>query len=74
MEVDLVLDTAPREVDVPSDFAAALDATPAARQAFDALSYSNKRRLTLAIEGAKAAETRQRRIDKTVQQLVEGRA
>jgi hypothetical protein len=74
MEVDLVLDTAPREVDVPSDFAAALDATPAARQAFEALSYSNKRRLTLAIEGAKAAETRQRRIDKTVQQLVEGRA
>jgi hypothetical protein len=31
VEVDIDLDTAPREVSVPADFAAALDAEPAAR-------------------------------------------
>ena len=73
MEVDLELDTAPREVEVPSDFAAALDAAPEAKSAFESLSYSNKRRFTLSIEDAKTAETRQRRIEKSVAQLREGR-
>jgi hypothetical protein len=69
IEVDLELDTAPREVDVPVDLAAALDAAPEAKRAFEALSYSNKRRITLAVEGAKAAETRQRRIEKSIADL-----
>ena len=34
--VDLEVDTAPRTVDVPDDLAAALDAAPGAREAFDA--------------------------------------
>src|SRR4051794_12347278 len=54
VDVDVELDTAPREVTVPPDFAAALDAQPAARRAFEALTYSEKRRHVLAIEGAKA--------------------
>ena len=69
IEVDLQLDTAPREVEVPADLAAALDAAPEAKLAFEALSYSNKRRYTLSIEDAKSAETRQRRIEKSVSQL-----
>jgi hypothetical protein len=69
IEVDVALDTAPREVDVPADLAAALDAAPDAKLAFEALSYSNKRRITLAVEGAKAAETRQRRIEKSIADL-----
>jgi hypothetical protein len=73
LEVDLELDTAPREVDVPSDFAAALEAAPKAKRSFESLSYSNKRRLTLSIEDAKSPETRQRRIDKSIDQLKEGR-
>lgn len=73
IEVDLELDSAPREVEVPADFAAALDAVPEAKAFFDSLSYSNKRRFTLSIEGAKAAETRQRRIDTSVERLREGR-
>ncbi|MCC7365688.1 MAG: DUF1905 domain-containing protein [Dehalococcoidia bacterium] len=71
VEVDLALDTAPREVAVPDDFAAALAADPAAKAAFEAMNYSNRRRLVLAIEGAKAAETRRRRIAKTVAELRE---
>ena len=74
LEVDLVLDTAPREVDVPDDLTAALAAEPAARACFDGLSYSNRRRLVLAIEGAKADETRRRRIAKTVADLAAGKA
>ena len=73
IEVDLELDMAPREVEVPADFSAALDADPKARATFDGLSYSNKRRLTLAIDDAKTDETRTRRIDKFVSQLHEGR-
>jgi hypothetical protein len=73
VEVEIELDTAPREVTVPPNFAAALDQDPAARRFFDGLSYSNKRRFTLPIEEAKSAETRERRIAKAVSQLREGR-
>lgn len=73
VEVDLELDTAPREIEVPPDFAAALDKDREAKRFFDGLSYSNKRRLTLAIDDAKTPETRQRRIEKSVNQLRDGR-
>jgi hypothetical protein len=73
IEVDLELDTAPREVSVPADFAAALDAEPKAKHTFDRLSYSNKSWHVLQIEGAKSDETRQRRIVKSVEALREGR-
>ncbi len=69
VSVDLELDTAPREVDVPADLAAALSAAPAARQAFEALSYSNRRAHVLAVEGAKTDATRQRRIAGVVERL-----
>lgn len=69
IEVDLAHDTAPREVEVPPDLAAALAAEPDAKAAFEALSYSNKRRYTLAIDDAKTPETRQRRVDKTITEL-----
>ncbi len=74
LEVDLELDTAPREVEVPTDLAGALDAAPEAKRFFETLSYSNKRRITLSVEDAKTPETRQRRIEKFVRQLEEGRA
>jgi Bacteriocin-protection, YdeI or OmpD-Associated/Domain of unknown function (DUF1905) len=74
VDVDLELDTAPREVTVPPDLADALGRDAGAKRFFDGLSYSNKRRLVLAVEGAKSAETRQRRIAKTVDMLREGRA
>jgi hypothetical protein len=74
-EVDLTLelDTEERVLEVPADFAAALDAEPDARRFFDTLSYSNKRRFTYSIDDAKTPETRQRRIDKSVSQLREGK-
>lgn len=73
VDVDLELDTAPREIAVPADFGAALDAEPAARTTFDGLSYSNKSWHTLQVEGAKTDETRARRIAKSVEILKQGR-
>lgn len=74
VNVDIEVDTAPREVTVPADLAQALDAEPDARRTFDGLSYSNKRWHVLQIEGAKTDETRRRRIDKSVGILRTGRA
>lgn len=73
VDVDIALDTAPREVEVPPDFAAALDAAPAARATFDRLSYSNKSWHTLQLAAAKTDETRQRRLAKSIEVLSEGR-
>jgi hypothetical protein len=73
VDVEIELDTAPREVAVPADFAAALDAEPAARTTFEALSFSNKSFHVLSIEGAKSPETRERRIGKAIAALREGR-
>lgn len=70
IDVDVELDTQPRVLAVPADLATALAAVPAAQQAFDALSYSNRQRHVLSVEGAKTPETRQRRIDKTVASLL----
>jgi hypothetical protein len=69
IEVTLELDTQPREVEVPADLAAALDAAPAARSAFDALSNSGKRAIALNVEGAKTPETRARRVAKALDTL-----
>jgi hypothetical protein len=73
VDVDVELDTAPREVTVPDDLAAALEAEPSARRTFESLSYSNKSWHTLQIEGAKTDETRQRRIARSIEALREGR-
>jgi bacteriocin resistance YdeI/OmpD-like protein/uncharacterized protein DUF1905 len=73
VEVDVELDTEPREVAVPADFAKALKADPKAKKFFDGLSYSNRRRFVLSIEGAKSTETRERRIEKSVASLRAGK-
>ena len=73
VEVELVLDTEPRDVDIPDDLAAALEAEPAAKAFFEGLSNSNKKVHTLAIADAKTPETRARRIEKSIALLREGR-
>ena len=73
VDVEVALDTAPRDVDVPPDLAAALAEETEASAFFDALSYSGKRWFVLSIEDAKTPETRQRRVDKALAMLREGR-
>lgn len=73
VEVELEVDDQPREVDVPADFAAALDAEPKVRAFFDGLSYSQRSWFVLGIEEAKKPETRANRITKAVTRLASGR-
>jgi Bacteriocin-protection, YdeI or OmpD-Associated/Domain of unknown function (DUF1905) len=74
VEVTLALDTEPRLVTVPPDFDKALGRQSGAKKFFDGLSYSKKQWFVLGIEGAKTAETRERRIAKAVDMLKEGRS
>ena len=73
VQVTLELDTAPRELEVPPELAAALDADPVARAFFDGLSYSNKRVFTLSVEGTSNPETKARRVEKAIALMREGR-
>jgi uncharacterized protein DUF1905/bacteriocin resistance YdeI/OmpD-like protein len=73
VDVDIELDTAPREVTLPPDFAKALKKDAKAKETFEGLSNSNKGWHVQSIEGAKTDETRQRRIAKSVAALHEGR-
>jgi uncharacterized protein YdeI (YjbR/CyaY-like superfamily) len=72
IEVDLQLDTAPRIVEVPKDLAAALKKARMA-EAFDKLSYTHRKEHVRAINEAKAAETRARRIDRCIEMLKAGK-
>jgi hypothetical protein len=72
IDVDLELDTEQREVELPPDFAAALNRDAKAKKFFAGLSYSAKKRLVTPLE-VKAADVRASRIAKTVEQLREGR-
>jgi hypothetical protein len=72
-DIELSLDSAPREVELPPDFAAALAAEPNAQRTFDALSPSNKGYHTALIAGAKSDETRRRRIEKSISVLRDGK-
>jgi hypothetical protein len=73
VEVNIELDTDSREVVVPADFSDALERHTEAKRFFNGLSYSNKRRIVIPIEEAKTADTRQRRIEKALNMLIEGR-
>lgn len=69
LDVRIELDTEPRTVTAPADLAAALDADADLRRAWDALSFTHQREHVQAIEEAKAADTRQRRIDNAITML-----
>ncbi|MDO9397099.1 MAG: YdeI/OmpD-associated family protein [Herbiconiux sp.] len=70
VEVEVQLDDQPREVEVPAVLAAALALDADAAAAFAALSYSRKKAIVLAVEGAKTDATRDRRIEKALAELV----
>lgn len=66
--VDLTMDTAPRTVELPQDLAQALTAADA-RAAFDALAPSAQKAHVTNVEGAKAEDTRARRVAAIVAKL-----
>jgi hypothetical protein len=70
LDVEVEIDTAPREIEVPDDLATALTRVGGLDR-FLALSYSKKRAHVEPIVAAKAEDTRQRRIDKVVAEFSE---
>ena len=69
IEAVIRVDSAERTVDVPAELAAALDADPAVRAAFDALSYTARKEHARSVAEAKQDATRERRITKIVDAL-----
>jgi len=69
IEVSVERDTAPRTVEAPADLAGALDASPAARAAFDGLAFGLRTRHIRDIESARTPEVRARRIARLVETL-----
>jgi hypothetical protein len=62
-------DDEPRTIDAPADFEKALRKNKEARAVWEKLSYTHRKEYVEAIEEAKKAETRARRIEKAVEQL-----
>ena len=66
-------DDEPRTVTPPADLLRALEGNRDARAAWDKLSYTHRREYAELIEGAKRPETRARRVEKTISQLLAGK-
>ena len=69
IDVYMELDEEPRTVELPDDLKAALQSDSKSSALFDKLSYTHKKEFVSWIEQAKRAETRQRRVEKTLVML-----
>ena len=72
LALDVGLDTERREVEVPSELAAALADDRAVREAFHALSYTHRKEYACWIAEAKREDTRARRVAQAVVMLRDG--
>jgi hypothetical protein len=68
VHVRIKVDDAPRTVEIPGDLAAAL-AAAGLTEAFASLSYTHRKEHLRAVEDAKRAETRARRVEHIVARL-----
>jgi hypothetical protein len=73
VDASIALDSAPRTVALPAELATALAADGAAKAAFDGLAPSHQKEFARWVDEAKRAETRQSRVEQTLQMLREGR-
>jgi hypothetical protein len=72
--VTIELDLEPREVGLPADLARALRSNMKRMKKWQSLSYTHRREMAEAIETAKQATTRARRLASTIQSLDNGGA
>jgi uncharacterized protein YdeI (YjbR/CyaY-like superfamily) len=68
--VTLAVDDAPRVIEVPAALAEALRADATAARAWARLSPSKQKAHALAVDGAKSDETRDRRVQKVLTELL----
>jgi hypothetical protein len=69
VDLELRLDTKPREVEVPPALAAALAGDSEALAAFEQLSYTHRKEYARWVAEAKRDDTRERRVAKTLDRL-----
>ncbi|GAB3903839.1 YdeI/OmpD-associated family protein [Mucilaginibacter boryungensis] len=67
------IDVANKQITLPPEIAAAFQQTPAAMNAYQALSYSNRKEYVLWILTAKQEKTKTERLSKMVEKLVAGK-
>ena len=72
IRVEMELDTAVREVDVPDELARALAKNKAAKKFFDGLAFTQRKEYARWISEAKKPETRERRIARAMEMLKNG--
>jgi uncharacterized protein YdeI (YjbR/CyaY-like superfamily) len=72
--VELEEDLDPRQVEVPADLQQALQAEPNAQAFFNRLSYTHQKEYVRWIEEAKREETRQVRIQRTIEMLLQSKS
>ena len=73
VQITLQEDDAPRVVAVPDDLQAALAASPQAESFFRGLSYTHQREYVQWIEEAKREQTRQTRVARAIEMLLDGK-
>jgi hypothetical protein len=73
IQVSVELDVEERVVTVPAELKRAFRENPEARKAFGRLSYTHQKEYVSWIEDAKRAETRARRVSKTLEMLKNGK-
>lgn len=71
VKVKLMLDTEPRTIQIPEDFREALE-NNSLLTLFEKMSYTHKKEYIQEIEGAKKAETRTKRIEKSIEIISKG--
>jgi bifunctional DNA-binding transcriptional regulator/antitoxin component of YhaV-PrlF toxin-antitoxin module len=69
IQVVLTKDKSPRIIEVPEDLAALLNKNLEVKKYFDDLSYTHKKEYVEWIVSAKKAETREKRLKKTIEML-----
>ena len=69
VKITLEEDLEPRTMEIPPDFHHALEQDPAARAAFEKMSYTHRKEYINAILAAKREQTRRDRIAKTIEML-----
>jgi uncharacterized protein YdeI (YjbR/CyaY-like superfamily) len=70
--VELELDMTPRSVEPPADLAKLLARDKKVAAAWSKLSFTNKKEMAASLEGAKKAETRERRLKAAIEKLSAG--
>jgi Bacteriocin-protection, YdeI or OmpD-Associated/Domain of unknown function (DUF1905) len=73
VDVDIVSDSEPRDINLPADLAAALALDDTAKAFFDGLSYTHRKEWVRWVEEAKKSDTRAARLTRTIESLRAGK-